>query len=357
MARAKLWLGLLAGLVGLGAIYRLTRPGIPASDSVADSATLPSSTVLEGLLIEGRRARPEEFDRVQVTRRGQPRPAAPGMALEQGDRVRIGGGGTALLTVPSGYELILESESEIAIGGSEILFAIGKLIGKKIREAAGQLRIGTEYVSAGVEGTEFVLQLDQVATLRIAVLEGRVVVTPKQAGWPPARFDAGEAGLIRRNAEPERMPGLDQPTIDDLRTRTTRIEEILRKTGALLLKGTGAEHYDVLDSTGTNRLVAYRATNSVTELLPGQFVVVLNGRQHAVSIAAGQQTEVAAGTFRMTGTGAEHYDVLDSTGTNRLVAYRATNSDTELLPGNYLIKLGNRSFPVRIRAGQRVTIP
>lgn len=246
---------------------------------------------LEGLLIEGRRAPPEEYDRVQVTRRGEPKPAGPGMALEEGDRVRTGAGVTALLTLASGYELVLEPETEVTIGDEETVLGIGKLIAKRIRDAVKRFGIGTRFVSAGVEGTEFVIEVDPESTVRIAVLEGQVRVAPKGAQWQPALFNAGEAGVIRPNAAPERTPGLDQGAIDAMRARSTQVEEVLRKTGALRVIGTGAERYGIYDSTGTVGLADAR-TNDARELLPGTYVVKLGNRNIPVRIRAGQTTTI-----------------------------------------------------------------
>jgi hypothetical protein len=57
-----------------------------------------------------------------------------------------------------------------------------------------------------------------------------------------------------------------------------------------------------------------------------------------------------------TGTGAERYQVLDSAATKGLTSYRATNSAVELLPGTYVVELGNRRTKVTVRAGQTTKI-
>lgn len=112
MSRTKLWLAALAALVILGASYWLTRttggsesPG----SSVADSAPLPASrSALEGLLVDGRLARPDEYHRIVLIRRGDSVPVVPGIALEEGDRLTTVAGITALVTLAYGYEMILE---------------------------------------------------------------------------------------------------------------------------------------------------------------------------------------------------------------------------------------------------------
>jgi hypothetical protein len=112
-----------------------------------------------------------------------------------------------------------------------------------------------------------------------------------------------------------------------------------KEMGSLVVTGTGAERYQVLDSAATKGLTSYRATNSAVELLPGTYVVELNGTRQRVAVTPGKQAAVAAGSLMATGTGAERYQVLDSAATKGLTSYRATNSAVELLPGTYVVEL------------------
>ena len=126
--------------------------------------------------------------------------------------------------------------------------------------------------------------------------------------------------------------------------------------GSLRVAGTGKERYHVLDATGQRELTGYIATNSTAELLPGTYTVELNGTRDQVTVAAGKQAEVVAGSLRVAGTGKERYHVLDATGQRELTGYIATNSTAELLPGTYVVKVGDRSMTARVHAGQQTNV-
>ena len=81
---------------------------------------------------------------------------------------------------------------------------------------------------------------------------------------------------------------------------------------------------------------------------------VTHGRAASPSTPAngGKQT----GTLTVNGTGKETYFVYDSAGQGPIVFDRATNAATELLPGTYLVKVGNRSLTVQVRAGQTTKV-
>lgn len=62
------------------------------------------------------------------------------------------------------------------------------------------------------------------------------------------------------------------------------------------------------------------------------------------------------GSLRVAGTGKERYHVLDATGQRELTGYIATNSTIELLPGTYVVKVGDRSMTARVHAGQQTNV-
>src|SRR5207245_10362512 len=82
-------------------------------------------------------------------------------------------------------------------------------------------------------------------------------------------------------------------------------QQAVVRAGSMMVSGTGKESYNVFDSTGKAGLVNFRPTNSVTELLPGTYTVILNGSQERVEVAAGQQAVVHAGSVMVSGTGKE----------------------------------------------------
>jgi len=75
-----------------------------------------------------------------------------------------------------------------------------------------------------------------------------------------------------------------------------------------------------------------------------------------VEVTPGQQAVVRAGSLTVSGTGMESYYVYDVAGKESLTSSRTTNSVTELLPGTYVVKVGERSFTVSVKAGELATV-
>jgi hypothetical protein len=128
------------------------------------------------------------------------------------------------------------------------------------------------------------------------------------------------------------------------------------QTGSLMVSGTGKQGYIVFDEIGKKRLTYERPTNSATELTPGTYTVVLNSSRQRVTVTPGQQAVVQAGRLVVSGTGKQGYEVFDDTGKDRLTYERPTNSVTELLPGTYVVKVGKRSFTALVKAGEQATV-
>jgi hypothetical protein len=126
------------------------------------------------------------------------------------------------------------------------------------------------------------------------------------------------------------------------------------QAGSLMVSGTGKQGYEVYDDIGKKRLSYERPTNSVTEILPGTYTVNLNASRQHVTVTPGQQAVVQAGSLVVSGTG--NYEVFDDSGKKRLTYERPANSVTELLPGTYVVKVGQQSFRAVVRAGQRATV-
>jgi len=186
---------------------------------------------LDGIVVEARPAMPGEFGRVQVTREGKSRDGAPGMSIAKADQLATAPDGAAILTLQAGYEIIMEPGTELTIENPSIFVTIGKLI-VKLREGFEQakeaLTVNTEFVSAGVEGTQFFFEVTREKAVQVGVLEGHVTVRSKQARWPPVTYRAGDAATIRGDAAPSRTQQLDPATIRAIRQRILEVEQAVR---------------------------------------------------------------------------------------------------------------------------------
>ena len=158
------------------------------------------------------------------------------------------------------------------------------------------------------------------------------------------------------NSVTELLPGTYTVILNASRQHATVTpgQQAVVKAGSLVVSGAGMQGYEVFDETGKDRLTYERPTNSVTEILPGTYTVALNASRQRVTVTQGQQAVVQAGSLTVSGTGT--YEVFDETGKDRLTYERPASSVTELVPGTYVVKVGNRNLKAVVKAGQRTTV-
>jgi FecR-like protein len=198
---------------------------LPAA--IAGTAVLACATPyakLDGVLVDTRPALPTEGGRVTVVRDNARRNGQVKESVVKGETMLTARDGAAILTIRPGYEVIVEPGTELNIENPSIFLKIGKLFLKKLRQAKEALRLNTEFVSAGVEGTEFIFEVLPDGTVHIAVVEGAVVVRPRQAGWAPITYLSGDEGFIRRGLPPGRVQRLDPNTSRAIRARALAVE-------------------------------------------------------------------------------------------------------------------------------------
>lgn len=179
---------------------------------------------LDGVLVDTRPALPSEGGRVTVVRENQRRNGTLKESVVKGETMLTARDGAAILTIRPGYEVIVEPGTELSIENPSIFLKIGRLFLKKLRQAKEVLELKTEFVTAGVEGTEFVFEVLPDGTVHIAVLDGAVVVRPRQAGWAPVTYLSGDEGFIRRGLPPGRVQRLDPATSRAIRERALAVE-------------------------------------------------------------------------------------------------------------------------------------
>jgi hypothetical protein len=201
------------------------------------AACKPPFARLDGILVENRPALPEEFGRLQVIRAGDTLAGSPGMGIVKGDTIMTARDGVAVVTLEAGWQIIFEPGTVAKIENPSIFVKIGKLIIKKVKEVTEPLTVNNEFVSAGVEGTEFVFEVTSDNTVRISVLEGRVVVHSRQAGWAATAYEAGEAGMIAARAAPSLRRRLDPAEVRAIRDRVQNIERFVRPAGVRSVRG------------------------------------------------------------------------------------------------------------------------
>jgi ferric-dicitrate binding protein FerR (iron transport regulator) len=195
---------------------------------VAGLATAACATPyakVDGVLAGTRPAPAGGPARVTLIHQGESRAAVSQQSFVKGDSMLTAADGVALLTLRAGYEVIVEPGTELSIENPSIFVKVGRLIVKTIRRTSEALRLNTRFVSAGVEGTEFIFEVSRDSVVRVYVMEGIVSVSSRSGSWPGETFTAGQVATFRGAAPPARVQPLDPNTTRATRQRIQTIEQ------------------------------------------------------------------------------------------------------------------------------------
>jgi len=194
---------------------------------LAGACTTPYAK-LDGVLAGVRPVPPGQASPVTVVHEGERRTPPVNTSVVKGDTLQTGASGVAVLTLRAGYEVIVEAGSDIHIENPSIFVRVGKLILKSVRRVTEAIRLNTRFVSAGVEGTQFVFEVSSDDVVRISVLQGIVFVSPQTSGWPRVTLTAGQFLVIRDGIPPAAPQRLGQ---DVTRTTLDRMATVEQATG------------------------------------------------------------------------------------------------------------------------------
>ncbi len=126
-------------------------------------------------------------------------------------------------------------------------------------------------------------------------------------------------------------------------------EEQAEGLGILEVSGTGRESYALRDAAG-NHITSVQS-NSKKELAPGKYSIVLGNRADVV-VKSGETTSFALGLLSVDGTGRESYALREAAGKH--VTSVQSNTEKELVPGDYSVVLGNRADVV-VKGGEKTS--
>ena len=154
----------------------------------------------------------------------------------------------------------------------------------------------------------------------------------------------------------EMLPGNYVVELNGIRRNATVTRGSLTRitSGAVLLSGTGADFYEIHDPAGKKQL-AYAKTNNEIELFAGEYLLTVHDVKVPAVVRVGGTTTLAAGRVVVPGSGATFFTVFDAKG-DKQIAYAKTNQEIELLPGTYTIEMNNIRRPAQIVAGQKTII-
>jgi hypothetical protein len=131
-----------------------------------------------------------------VTRAGRRIPVTVPMELQPGDEVRVEPFYLATISFPGGHEATLMPDTRLRLG------SILELIGRVFVTARGYFKVETEYVAAGVKGTEFWVRVtpDQIASA--GVISGSITVASRIGRWDPVEVTRDEIVTMLREHPP-----------------------------------------------------------------------------------------------------------------------------------------------------------
>lgn len=132
--------------------------------------------------------------------------------LRANDEIRTGSDGFAVINYPNGSQILVRPHSRVRTGS--LFIAAGQIFAR----IKGLFRIDSDFVSAGVEGTEFTMTAKPGRTT-VTVREGVVVCSSRSSGWTPIRMSAGERLLARKPERPTGLRGGARPKVERLSER------------------------------------------------------------------------------------------------------------------------------------------
>ena len=143
---------------------------------------------------------PAAAQSVRVVRRGVPIRAHLGLTFEREDEIETDASTSVVLRFGGGTEIIVGPETRVKISSLKVFF------GQIYVTVVGLFEIETEYVTAGVEGTEYWLRVARGDTVDIVVIEGRVRLASKSGRWPPVSIGRLQGATMVRDAPPRPRP-------------------------------------------------------------------------------------------------------------------------------------------------------
>ncbi len=137
---------------------------------------------------------------VLITRAGQALPARAGLVLMEGDVIESRPGMAAVIRFPDGHEATLLPATRVRIGS--IFTEIGETVVRVFKQVQGRFRVKTQYVTAGVEGTEFWVRVDAAGRQSFGLIEGRISLSSSEDLWAPVVLAPGEVVTAVGRAPP-----------------------------------------------------------------------------------------------------------------------------------------------------------
>ncbi|NIP53377.1 MAG: PASTA domain-containing protein [Phycisphaerae bacterium] len=183
---------------------------------------------LERATINDQLVRKGESLEIEVTREGELITPELGMALQKGDDIKTPAGVTALIKFSDGSEIIMMPETHITIESIRLWF------GKIIASVKGRFKAKTEYVTAGVRSTLFLMSVDKNIQSTLTMIEGSVVLTSNENRWHSIPLQSGREAIILSSQKPE-IKTIPREEYNKILKTINEAKQSLKGTSALLL--------------------------------------------------------------------------------------------------------------------------
>jgi beta-lactam-binding protein with PASTA domain len=184
------------------------------------------------------------------------------MAVLKGDTLITGASGIAVLELAGGWQVILEPGTDLTIENPSLFVRLGRVIIKTLRDVREALTVKTDIAAAAVEGTEFLIEVNQRQEMAVTVLEGQVRVTPRDStAWREVVYAAGERGVVTERRW-TRMAPLTPTDARALRQRITTIDRVARPVVPNLEGLTATQAQTELERLGLRASVVRVAADS-----------------------------------------------------------------------------------------------
>ena len=159
----------------------------------------------------------------EVIQQGRAIPARADLPLKAGDELQTEPASNVILQFPGSDVVYVMPQTRVRI---ESIFLF---VGKVVVRAKGRFAVKTEFVTAGVEGTEFSVSVDAKNTVSVGVLKGSVRLESRTGSWQPVPVKSNEVYRIPQKQPPSKDPNpqgdLDQirQLIEEIDKRRTRV--------------------------------------------------------------------------------------------------------------------------------------
>lgn len=184
----------------------------------------PPDLRLEKVVIGHRLADSYELQSVQIIRRGKVLKTELDMKLKNGDEIKTDDYITAVVLCLSGAEVILDTKTHISLDTTNLL--IRAYVGKVFVKGAWSVK--TRYITAGVQGTEFLVDVSPESRVDVTVLEGSIQLQSMLRCWNSTYLRQSQKGVMFGLKYPFRLT-VEKSLLDKINDWVRQIKKVLRR--------------------------------------------------------------------------------------------------------------------------------